>query len=74
MSYPLLFGRRSRVQFYGEVPFWLKRLPMQTEIVVRRRTLFGDDPGGIDEVGLEAGSTGASVEVCRRGRWSRPQR
>ena len=30
-----------------------------------RRTLFGDDPGGIDEAGLEAGSTGASVEVRR---------
>ena len=61
----LSLGRRSRVQFYGEVPSWLKRLPMQTEIVVRRRTLFGDDPVGIDEAGLEAGSVGASVEVWR---------
>ena len=58
-------GRRSRAQFYGEVPSWLKRLPMQTEIVVRRRTLFGDDAVGIDEADLEAGSTGASVEVWR---------
>ena len=61
----LSFGGRSRVQFHGEVPSWLKRLPMQTEIVVRRRTLFGDDPVGIDEAGLEAGSIGASVEVWR---------
>ena len=61
----LSLGGRSRVQFYGEVPSWLKRLPMQTEIVMRRRTLFGDDPVGIDEAGLETGSIGASVEVWR---------
>ena len=61
----LSLGRRSRVQFYGEVPSWLKRLPVQTEIVVRRRTLFGDDPVGIDEAGQGAGSVGASVEVWR---------
>ena len=61
----LSLGGRSRVQFYGEVPSWLKRLPMQTEIVMRRRTLFGDDPVGIDEAGLETESIGASVEVWR---------
>ena len=61
----LTLGGRSRVQFNGEVPSWLKRLPMETEIVVRRRTLFGDDPVGLDEAGLEAGSIGASVEVWR---------
>ena len=38
---------------------------MQTEIVARRRILVGDDPIGIDEAGLEAGSIGASVEVWR---------
>ena len=61
----LSLGGRSRVQFYGEVPSWLKRLPVQTEIAVRRRTLFGDDPVGIDDDGLEAKSSGASVEVWR---------
>ena len=61
----LSLGGRPRVQFHGEVPSWLKRLPMQTEIVVRRRTLFGDDPVGIDDAGLEAGSSGASVDVWR---------
>ena len=61
----LSLGGRSRVQFYGEVPSWLKRLPTQAEIVVRRRTLFGDDPVGIDDAGPEAGSLGASVEVWR---------
>ena len=61
----LSLGGRPRVQFHGKVPSWLKRLPMQTEIVVRRRTLFGDDPVGIDDAGLEAGSSGASVDVWR---------
>ena len=61
----LSLGGRSRVQFYGEVPSWLKRLPTQTEIVVRRRTLFGDEPVGIDEAGQGAGYVGASVEVWR---------
>ncbi len=63
----LKLGGRSRVQFYGEVPSWLKRLPMQTEIVVRRRTLFGDDPLGIDDASLGAAATPPMVDVWR---WS----
>ena len=59
----LSLGGRSRVQFYGEVPSWLKRLPMQTQVVVRRRKLFGGDPVGIDDVGLETGARGPTVEV-----------
>lgn len=47
-------GRRLRVQFYGDVPSWLGRLSMPTEIVVRRRTLFGDDPVGIEESAIGA--------------------
>ena len=50
------------MQFYGDVPFWLKRLPMPTEIVVRRCTLFGDDPIGIDE--SEFG-VGTAIDVWR---------
>ena len=61
----LSLGGRSRVQFYGEVPSWLKRLPMQTEIVVRRHTLFGDDPLGIDDTALEAEGTRPMVDVWR---------
>lgn len=45
----LSLGGTRRVQFYGDMPPWLKRVPMTTEIVVRRRTLFGDDPVGIEE-------------------------
>ncbi len=50
----LSLGGRPRVQFYGEVPSWLTRLPMQTEIVVRRRILFADDPFGIDDASPDA--------------------
>ncbi len=39
-------GEKSHVHFYGEVPSWLKRLPTRTQIVVRRRTLFGYNPVG----------------------------
>jgi len=58
----LSLGGTRRVQFYGDVPSWLKRLPMPTEIVVRRCTLFGDDPIGIDE--SEFG-VGTAIDVWR---------
>ena len=45
----LSLGGRRRVQLYGDVPSWLRRLPMTTEFVVRRRTLFGEDLVGIEE-------------------------
>ena len=61
----LSLGGRSRVQFYGEAPSWLKRLPVQTEIVVRRCTLFGDDQLGIDDAGREATATRPMVDVWR---------
>ena len=61
----LKLGERSRVHFYGEVPSWLKRLPMQSEIVVRRRRLFGDDPLGIDDANLAAAGSQPMVDVWR---------
>ncbi len=64
-AHNLSLGGRSRVQFYGEVPSWLKRLPMQTEIIVRRRTLFGDDPLGLDDVNPGATATPTMVGVWR---------
>ena len=68
----LTLGRRRRVRFYGDVPSWLKRLPTPTEIVVRRRTLFGDDPVGIEEFDIGAG---AAVDVWRWPVWvSSPER
>ena len=38
---------------------------MQTKIVVRRRTLFGNDPLGIDDANLEAAGTRPMVDVWR---------
>ncbi len=61
----LKLGERSRVHFFGEVPSWLKRLPMQSEIVVRRRALFGDDPLGIDDANLAAARSQPMVDVWR---------
>ena len=58
----LSLGGRRRVQFYGDVPSWLKRLTMPTEILVRRRTLFGDDSVGIEE---SDAAGGAAVDVWR---------
>ena len=58
----LSLGGRPRVQFYGEAPSWLKRLPMQTEIVVRRCTLFGDNPIGIDVAAFGAAGTRPTVK------------
>ena len=53
-AHHLSVGGRSRVHFFGDAPAWLKRLPMQSEIVARRLTLFGDDPLGIDDTNLKA--------------------
>ena len=54
----LSLGGKRRVQFYGDVPSWLKRLTMPTEIVVRPRTLFG-----VDSVGIEDADTGGGTAV-----------
>ena len=61
----LSLGERSRVHFYGDVPPWVKRLPMQTEIVVRRRTLFDDDDLGIDDANLDAARKQPMVDDWR---------
>lgn len=61
----LSFGGQPRVQFYGDVPSWLRRMPMQTQIVVRRRTLFGDDPTGVQDADREERSSGPMVDVWR---------
>ena len=61
----LSLGGRSRVQFYGEVPSWLRRLPLRTEIVVRRCTLFGDTPLGLDHANPGAAATSPMIDVWR---------
>ena len=68
----LNLGGTRRVRFYGDVPSWLRRLPMSTEIVVRRRALFGDNPVGIEEFDTGAG---AMVDLWRWPVWaSSPER
>lgn len=61
----LSLGGRPRVQFYGDVPSWLRRLPMQAQIVVRRRTLFGDDLIGVQDADREERPSGPMVDVWR---------
>lgn len=71
----LMFGRSRRVHLYGDVPSWLKRLPIPERMVVRRCKLFGNDPVGITEAGAGAGTGGTAVEVWRWPvRFSSPER
>ena len=61
----LSLGGRPRVHLYGDVPSWLKRLPMRERMVLRRCKLFGNDPVGITEASGAAGAGGPAVEVWR---------
>ena len=61
----LRLGRQPRIHFYGDVPSWLRRMPMQTQVVVRQRTLFGDDPIGVYDADREERSRGPMVGVWR---------
>ena len=59
----LSLGGAPRVHFYGLAPAWLKRLPVQTKILVHRRTLFGDDSNGVINAGRDVQGTGHAVNV-----------
>ena len=61
----LSLGGQPRVHFYGDVPSWLRRMPMQTQVVVRQCTLFGDDPIGVHNADREERSSGPMVDVWR---------
>ena len=61
----LSLGGRPRVHLYGDVPSWLKRLPMRERMVLRQCKLFGNDPVGITEASGAAGAGGLAVEVWR---------
>ena len=52
-----------RVHFYGLAPPWLKRLPVQTKILVHRRTLFGEDPNGVVEARQDVQGIDHAVNV-----------
>ena len=55
-------GGSRPVHFYGTVPSWLKRVPTPTEIIVHPRTLFADEPVGIEDFDIAAG---APIDVWR---------
>ncbi|HYW91879.1 MAG TPA: type IV toxin-antitoxin system AbiEi family antitoxin domain-containing protein [Gammaproteobacteria bacterium] len=61
----LPLGSRRRVHVYGDVPSWLKRLPIKAEFVVHGRTLFGDDPTGIVDSSRDGQSGAQAVNVWR---------
>ena len=41
-------GGPSRVYLYGDVPSWLRRLPLNVQFVIGTRSLFGNATLGID--------------------------
>jgi hypothetical protein len=41
-------GRPRRVYLYGDVPSWLRRLPLNVQFVIRTQSLFGTDTLGIE--------------------------
>lgn len=43
----LYLGGTPRVHFYGNAPSWVKRLSLQSKILIHARTLFGDYLTGI---------------------------
>ena len=64
-AHHLSLGGAQRVHFYGQVPSWVKRLPVQTNIVVHRRTLFGSTPAGIIYSDYEVEQSSYSTSVWR---------
>ena len=59
------------VHTYGDVPSWLRRLPIRNRFIVHRRALFGDDLTGIIDADHDAQSdnsgttAGQSIDVWR---------
>ena len=61
----LSLGGQPRVHLYGAVPSWLRRMPMQTRVIVRQRKLFGGDPIGVRDADRQERSSGPMVDVWR---------
>ena len=72
-SHYLSLGHISRVHTYGDVPSWLRRLPIHTQFVVHRRALFGDDLTGIIEADRDPQSeSSAAIAMPTIGIWRWP--
>jgi len=61
----LHLGGTPRVHLYGDVPTWLKRLPSAAQMVVHRRTLFGNDQTGIIDADRDTRESSRAVNVWR---------
>ena len=61
----LHLGGAPHVHLYGDALSWLKRLPSDAQMVVHRRTLFGDDRTGIADADRDARESSQSVHVWR---------
>ena len=72
-SHYLALGHKTRVHTYGDVPSWLRRLPIHTQFVVHRRALFGDDLTGIIEADRDPQSeSSAATAMPTIGIWRWP--
>lgn len=61
----LSLGNKPRVHLYGDVPSWLKRLPVNTQFVVHSRLLFEDARTGI----IDANDPQSGVHAVNVWRW-----
>ena len=59
----LNLGDVPRVHFYGPTPSWLKRLPIQAQIVLHRDKLFGGDLTGVVDAGQNVQGASHAVNV-----------
>lgn len=64
-SHYLHLGGKPRIHLYGDIPTWLKRLPMDAQIVVHRRSLFGDDQTGIIDADRDSRASSQVVNIWR---------
>jgi len=57
----LPLGGTAHIHLYGHVPSWLTRLPINAQVIVHRRTLFGSDEIGIIDTAGDASSTAVNI-------------
>ena len=61
----VILGDALRVHFYGSVPRWVNRLPIETKIAMHQRTLFGETLTGIVHSDRDVEHTGQTVNIWR---------
>ncbi|MDE0153981.1 MAG: type IV toxin-antitoxin system AbiEi family antitoxin domain-containing protein [Gammaproteobacteria bacterium] len=61
----LNLGDGPRVHFYGPAPSWLKRLPVQAQIILHRDKLFGGDLTGVVDAGQNIQGASRAIDVWR---------